>query len=67
MMSHEEDGGGLSVLSVVMAIEGVSCPYLADVQRLVAGVLLQDEELVPHPAPPPSLHPLLGVDAPRRF
>lgn len=27
--------------------------YLPDVQRLVSGELLQDEELVPHPAPPP--------------
>lgn len=30
-----------------------SQPYLPHVQRLVPRELLQDEELVPHPAPPP--------------
>lgn len=36
------------------------CLYLPDVQRLVSCELLQDEELVPHPAPPPP--PPLGGD-----
>lgn len=30
---------------------GTNLPY---VKRLIAGVLLQDEELVPHPTPPPA-------------
>lgn len=51
---------------MVTVMDGAFATYLPNVERLIASVLLQDEELVPHPAPPPASHPpLLGVDTPR--